>query len=79
MVKNRLSPVAVPRLGGLPGNLAPTIRRQLLRSRLLFVATSQVPKRDGGRLLRILLPLAINRFAGRDTHDMLVSVARLRA
>ena len=69
--------LAVPRLSGLAGDLAPSFWRQLLSSRLSAFASSQAPKRDGGRVLRLLLFLAVSRFARRDVHDMLSELIRI--
>src|ERR1700686_1373685 len=69
--------LAVPRLGGHAGDLAPSFRRKRLRSRLSSLASSQAPKRHGRRVFRLLLFVAISRFARGDVHDMLGELVRI--
>lgn len=69
--------LAVPRLSGNAGDFAPSFRRQRFRSRLSSLAASQTPQRYGCLIFRLLLFVAIDRFARGDVHDMLGKLVRI--
>jgi len=65
----RLRLLAVPRLGGLTGDLAALLRRKALCPRLAALKSPQTPERDRCRVFTVLLHGRIVAVAGCSVND----------